>query len=172
MGVPKQTKKLPKTIMHPLKFSFETTLDAPPSEVFQWHKAPDALSKLNPENERVEIVEPAPLESGNKIVLRIKALGMLGIPWIAKLENVEPGKEFVDRQVEGPFKFWLHRHRFIPTGKEKCIMRDEIYFLLPGGTLVNRLLGWAALRKLRGVFRQRHAVLLEAFGNGAANTRA
>ena len=167
MAAPKLTTKLPDAIMRPLKFSYETTLDAPPSKVFEWHEHPDALSRLNPEKQRVQILEPAPLERGKQIVLRIQMLGMWGIPWIAKLEEVERGKEFIDRQVQGPFKYWHHRHRFLPKGKQ-CIMRDEIQFILPGGRLMNWLLGWAAIWKLRGVFRQRHAVLLEEFGDGCA----
>ena len=43
-------------------------------------------------------------------------------------------------------------------------MRDEISFTLPGGKLVNIIFGKLVLRELKSVFKARHKVLKNEFG--------
>jgi ligand-binding SRPBCC domain-containing protein len=151
--------------MDPQQIKFETKLDASPVEVFEWHRAPDALSKLNPPSDQVQIVSAVPLEEGNVVELRIKMFfNLVQIPWVSKLENVVWGSEFADRQVRGPFKYWYHRHIFEDAGYGQCLMRDLIEFVLPGGSLSNALFSPLIKRNLHTVFSHRHGILLKEFG--------
>ena len=45
-------------------------------------------------------------------------------------------------------------------------MRDEIEFVVPGGTWVHSILAPLILKKIQRVFIDRHRVLIEEFGEG------
>lgn len=153
--------------MMPAQFIHQTCLRATSGEVYKWHENPSALKRLSPRNGTVEIIKPALLSQGSIAHLRILFLGnLLHIDWLAELEHVRPGREFSDRQLKGPFKMWKHRHIFIPTSVNNCIMRDEIEFVVPGGTWVHSILAPLILKKIQRVFIDRHRVLIEEFGEG------
>ena len=52
-------------------------------------------------------------------------LGPLPIPWLARIEDVS-GEGFVDRQIDGPFRQWVHRHRFVAVDATTTEVIDEI----------------------------------------------
>jgi ligand-binding SRPBCC domain-containing protein len=56
------------------------------------------------------------------MVLRI---GPLSLRWLARIEDLTP-TGFVDRQLDGPFERWHHRHTFLPLGAEATLVRDEV----------------------------------------------
>ena len=153
--------------MKPTKYIHETFLSAPPNRVYSWHENPSALQQLMPKEDSIDIVRPAQLSEGNKAYLRIPLLGCcLYVDWTAELESVKPGREFSDRQVSGPFKIWKHRHLFLHASSQRCLMRDEIEFLLPGGKLIHSTLSPFVVNKLRRVFQYRHRILIQEFGQG------
>ena len=44
----------------------------------------------------------------------------------------EEGRGFIDRQVEGPYAFWRHTHRFIET-EDGTWIEDDVEYALPFG---------------------------------------
>lgn len=52
-------------------------------------------------------------------------LGPLPIRWLARIENVS-GNGFDDRQLRGPFRRWIHRHRFVPVDEQTTKVIDEV----------------------------------------------
>ena len=138
-----------------MRFVHESVIQAPPEAVFAFHERPDALRKLVPPWEHVEVVQPpASLQPGTRVVLRMH-LGPLKLTWEAVHTKYEKNVLFQDQLVRGPFKKWLHTHSMLPAPGGFTLLRDEVEYelpllLLPGLPLV--------LRKLRRMFEYRHQV--------------
>ena len=53
-------------------------------------------------------------------------LGPIPVHWKAKHSDVDPNNGFIDTQVEGPFKYWVHRHSFVVINEGVTEVKDEI----------------------------------------------
>ncbi len=67
-----------------------------------------------------------------------------------------PGRQFVDRQLEGPFASWEHVHRFVPIDERQSELIDHIEFSLPAGGLTDAVGEGPAGKTLSRLFRFRH----------------
>ena len=54
-------------------------------------------------------------------------LGPVPIHWVARIENVSP-TGFTDRQVKGPFEYWVHTHTFVPIDEDSTAVIDTIEY--------------------------------------------
>jgi ligand-binding SRPBCC domain-containing protein len=145
-------------------YTIETKLNAPAATVYAWHEDPSALGKLSPESVGVEVVKPASIKVGEIAHIKVPLIpNLLKIDWLAEITYVHRGLEFRDKQIKGPFRYWLHRHRFIPMGTG-CLMRDEVEFVLPGGPLIHHLGKRFVRSQLAEMFSYRHEQLLQHFG--------
>lgn len=142
----------------PLVFVKESRIAAPPEEVFAFHESPGALQRLTPPWDRVRFLEGGgSLRPGTRLVISVP-VGPFRVRWVAEHTEYEPGRMFADRQVEGPFASWDHRHYCLDDGQGGTILRDEIEFRPPMGAL-GRILGAGPLRsKLQRMFDYRHEV--------------
>jgi len=144
------------------RFVKESRIAAPPSVVFAFHEEPDALERLIPPWERVEIVESArSLRPGSRSVLRV-GVGPIHLDWIAEITERVQDRLFVDRQVRGPFTSWRHRHCFEEDRSGGTILRDEIEYSGPFGPLVELLSRRLQEARLRRMFDYRHEVTRRA----------
>jgi ligand-binding SRPBCC domain-containing protein len=138
-----------------VRFVHESVIRAQPSAVFAFHERPDALRKLVPPWEPVEVVQPpVSLHPGTRVVLRM-AMGPFKLTWEAEHTKYEKNVLFQDRMVRGPFKKWQHTHRTLPSPGGFTLLRDEVEYelpllLLPGLPLVRR--------RLQRMFEYRHSV--------------
>jgi ligand-binding SRPBCC domain-containing protein len=80
-------------------------------------------------------------------------LGPLPVEWHARIEQADDAG-FVDRQVSGPFKRWIHRHHFEAVDKEMTLVHDTIDVELSDKPFA-RLLGWLMFRNLPVLFAYR-----------------
>ena len=111
-------------------------IDAPVDEVFRFHERDDALALLSPAFPPVRrIGGTGGIGTGARVELRV---GL--IRWVALHTAYEKDRLFVDEQIHGPFAKWVHRHEFESAGG-KTRLTDRIEYDLPGGSLVNMLLG-------------------------------
>ncbi|MGE3473081.1 MAG: hypothetical protein AB7O28_22230, partial [Vicinamibacterales bacterium] len=78
------------------------------------------------------------------------------VRWVARHQAYEPNRLFVDEQIEGPFASWVHRHEFEALDAHTTRLTDRVTFVLPGGPLVNALLGPVVAWALIPMFRFRH----------------
>jgi ligand-binding SRPBCC domain-containing protein len=86
----------------------------------------------------------------------IRWLG-LTIPWRSRITEYRRGKSFTDEQVRGPYRSWVHRHLFLPSG-EGTLMVDEVdYSLYLAALPVRRLIEG----QLRRIFLFRQAFISE-----------
>ena len=56
--------------------------------------------------------------------------------WKTKITDWEPPHRFTDVQLKGPYKTWIHEHRFIAQGN-KTKMTDIVHYEVPGWFLSN-----------------------------------
>ncbi|MFO0806110.1 MAG: SRPBCC family protein [Gemmataceae bacterium] len=149
-------KRLPGAAADCLRYVKESRIAAPPEAVFRFHETPDALVRLIPPWENMEVAESAgSLLPGSKVVLRGR-IGLVPIQWVAVHVEYDPPRLFADRQEAGPFVRWYHRHRFLDDGQGGTILRDEVEYQPPLGSVGRRLGGWLIRRKLERMFAYRH----------------
>lgn len=152
--------------MKTLQFQKQTWLPATPEEVFDWHAREDAFDNLVPPWQRFEIIErPAGLENDTRLTFRIFK-GPISIRWVAEHRDVIPGRQFRDVQVEGPFAYWNHLHRFEPA-ENGTLLKDSIEFAPPLGFLGRMVAGPLLRRDLEKTFDFRHRVTLKALSRAA-----
>ena len=133
-----------------VRFTRVLDVDAPVEALWAFHERPDILQLLQP---------PRSLEVGTRVLVRIR---VGPVPMIFEAEHIayERGRRFVDRMVRGPFKSWVHEHRFEARGSGSRLI-DDVEYELPLGAL-GRLAGGAfAARKLERLFAYRHRVTRE-----------
>jgi len=139
-------------------FVRQLVIDAPVEAVFAFHEREDALPRLSPPFPPVRVVSRAGgIRAGARVELRIGP-----IRWLAVHTVYEPNVLFVDEQAAGPFASWVHRHEFERLGPRTTRLTDRVEFQLPGGALVNALLGQLVAWSLVPMFRFRHQVTKQA----------
>jgi ligand-binding SRPBCC domain-containing protein len=144
------------------KFIQESFIPAPVERVFALYEKPDFLQRLIPPWEKVEILKRAStLEVGQQVVLLV-TLGFVSFRWVVEHVEYEKNKLFTDKQIQGPFKSWYHRHLFQPT-EGGTLLRDEIEYTLPGGVISNLVASFLIRPRLQKMFAYRHEVTRKAF---------
>ncbi len=125
--------------------------------LFAWHARPGALERLLPPWQSARVLERSgTIRDGDRVVL---ALGPrpLALRWAARHRDCVEGRQFVDESVSGPFRRWVHTHRFVPEGPQASRLEDAIDYELPGGSAGRALGERAVQRMLERTFAWRHA---------------
>jgi uncharacterized protein len=146
-------------------------IEAPAEDVYAWHMLPEALERLTPPGEHLEVVErTGGIEPGARVVLRFGQWPFRR-RWVAEHGEYVAGRYFTDAQVSGPFALWKHTHRFEPDGPAACFLEDRVEYALPFGFLGRWFAGWFVRKKLERMFAYRHrrtALEIAAFRKGSA----
>lgn len=154
-------------LRHPAEFELTRTqvLPGPPEEVFSFFSDPRNLEAITPPWLRFRIVEaPARLERGSTLRYRLR-LFAVPLRWRTEIADIRPPRSFTDVQVAGPYRLWIHTHRFAvaPVGTE---VFDHVRYRIPGGPLAS--LGQRTLVGpwLDEIFAYRQERLSELFRTG------
>ncbi len=136
-------------------FSASTQLDFPQESVFQYHATRGAIDRLIPPWEAVTIAERTDsLRVGSEVVLVNRQFG-ISQRWLARHTRLEPNSLFEDTLVRGPFRRWVHEHRFEAIDSHRSRLTDSIQFELPLAPLSHVAMPWVR-SKLQAMFRYRH----------------
>lgn len=141
-------------------FTRRSTMPAPADAVYAWHARPGAFARLTPPWETAQVVETTGAfgTPGYRVRVRTKLVGPVGGSMLVEHPAFEPGREFRDVQLSGPFAHWQHTHRFLPDGDSRSFLEDHIDYRLPLGP-VGRLVGSGTVeRRLDAMFAYRHAL--------------
>jgi ligand-binding SRPBCC domain-containing protein len=111
----------------------------PLEEVFAFFSDARNLEALTPPWVGFRILTPTPItmEVGRLIDYRIRIRG-LPVRWTTEITVWDPPHRFVDEQLRGPYRLWVHEHRFESRGDE-TVVTDNVRYAVFGGRLVNRL---------------------------------
>jgi len=110
----------------------ELTIDLPRSEVFDFFSKAENLEKITPPDLGFHIVTPQPIEMSEGSLIEYR-ISLHGIPmsWKTLISKWDPPNEFVDEQLSGPYKEWIHRHTFIELDPNTTLIEDEVRYRLP-----------------------------------------
>lgn len=110
----------------------ELTLDLSLDEVFEFFADAGNLELITPPELNFKVVTPMPIEIRKGTLIDYK-VGLYGIPmgWQTEITAWEPPFRFVDTQLKGPYKQWIHTHTFTELGPSKTLIADEVRYRLP-----------------------------------------
>lgn len=132
-------------------------------EVFAFFSEPGNLELLTPPELRFRILTPSPLEmrTGTLIDYRLSLSG-IGFRWRTLISAWEPPHRFVDEQIRGPYREWIHTHTFEETADGTVIV-DRVRYRLPLYPLGEVALPVVRLQ-LRRIFSFRERKIHELLG--------
>ena len=145
------------THVQTLRYRKRSPMPVSAEALFAWHARPGAFERLTPPWQNVRLVQHDGIEPGNVAQIRL-GVGPFGIRWHALHGGYQPGRQFRDEQIKGPFDEWRHTHRMIPDGDHRSILEDDVEFALPFHEISHRLFETTARRQLDQLFAYRHHV--------------
>jgi ligand-binding SRPBCC domain-containing protein len=149
--------------MHVYQLECETLIETSLPETFAFFQDPNNLSKITPPWMGFEVISKDRVEmrKGAEIEYRIRWMG-LPLHWKTLISEYEPPFLFVDKQLNGPYALWRHRHTFAasPAG---TIVGDHLDYALPLGVFGRVAHGLLVGRQLREIFAYRQKQLSRIF---------
>ena len=88
------------------------------------------------------------------------------VAWRTLIERWEPDSSFVDTQLKGPYKKWLHTHTFEDLGGG-TLMTDRVVYRLPLGRLGKALAGSFVRGDIEKIFAYRQEAAPKLIAQGA-----
>jgi ligand-binding SRPBCC domain-containing protein len=140
----------------------------PLAEVFPFFSNPRNLERITPSMLRFRIIgdPPSPITEGALIDYKLRIRG-LSIRWRSCISTWEPPHRFVDTQLRGPYRQWIHEHQFYDEG-ESTMMQDTIRYKVRGGRLINHFF---VKKDVLKIFRYRTEYLRDHFENDIADVK-
>jgi ligand-binding SRPBCC domain-containing protein len=98
-----------------MEHAFESAMELPlpRDRVFGFFAAAGNLQKITPPELGFRIVTPPDVVIGAGTLLEYR-LRLFGVPfgWVSRISVWEPPERFVDEQIRGPYRQWIHEHSF------------------------------------------------------------
>ena len=117
---------------------------------------------------RITTALPIDMHVGTLIDYQLKLHG-LPVKWRTRISAWEPPYRFVDEQLRGPYRRWIHEHTFAEH-EAGTICKDRVRYVVPGGPLaplINRLF---VEKDVQRIFAHRARRMAELLGEGPVQT--
>jgi len=142
------------------EFQSELWLPFPPGELFPFFADAANLDAITPRSLNFRVVTPPPVEmrEGALIDYRLRVRG-IPLRWRTRIDVWQPPHRFVDEQVRGPYRQWIHEHTF-EARDDGTLARDLVRYGVPLDFLVHR---WFVRPEVERIFRYRSEALRKLF---------
>jgi ligand-binding SRPBCC domain-containing protein len=142
------------------EFQSELWLRLPPENVFSFFADAANLDMITPPWLHFEVVTPPPIEmrTGALIDYRLRVRG-IPLRWRTRINLWQPPLRFVDEQIRGPYRLWIHEH----TLEERdggTLAHDHVRYAVPFDWLAHR---WLVRPDIERIFRFRSEALQRHF---------
>ncbi len=144
----------------------EHFLPYPLNQVFDFFKKPENLNQVTPPNLGFKILTPSPIPMAQGTVIDY-TIRLYGVPmrWRTLIRDYDPPHSFTDIQVKGPYKTWIHTHRF--TAQDSgTLMTDEVQYEVPFGILGDWVRWFFVRHEVEKIFDYRRQVISGIFEKG------
>ncbi|HUV14638.1 MAG TPA: SRPBCC family protein [Acidobacteriota bacterium] len=143
------------------RYDSQVLLHQPREKVFSFFADALNLETLTPPWLHFRILTPKPIkiEKGTLIDYRLKIRG-LPLRWRTEIVLWEPPFRFVDTQIKGPYRVWIHEHRFLEM-EGGTSMIDTVNYDVFGGRLTDWLIVSSDIER---VFTYRRHEIIKLFG--------
>jgi ligand-binding SRPBCC domain-containing protein len=135
--------------------SKETSVNKPIDEVFAFFAKAENLNIITPPELNFKISSPQPIEMKKGTLIDYKImLNGISFKWKTEITEWAPPNRFVDTQLKGPYKVWIHEHIF-ESHSGNTIVKDIVSYLPPGWLLEPVIHKLAVKKKLEHIFDYR-----------------
>ncbi len=153
-------RKKPLTAMRVHEFRCELWLPAAPEKIFPFFADALNLETITPPWLNFKVLTPPPIamHEGALIDYRLRIRGV-PIRWRTRIGSWEPPHRFVDQQLRGPYRQWIHEHTFEPQ-TDGTLCRDVVKYAVPFDFLMHKLF---VRREVENIFAFRAKALRNHF---------
>ena len=107
---------------------------ADPERVWSFFSSARNLGRITPRSMGFAMHTPDPVtEPGATIDYTVRPLFGIPVRWQTRIDEVEAPVRFLDIQAQGPYRSWVHEHRFTPV-QDGVRMDDHVDYELPLGS--------------------------------------
>ena len=93
------------------------------------------LEALTPPWLHFRILTPRPIPMRNGATIEyVLTMHRLPVRWRTEIVEWRPGRRFVDKQIDGPFRLWEHTHTF-EERHDGTLIHDTVRYRMPHGLL-------------------------------------
>ena len=143
------------------EFKSELWLPVEPDSLFVFFADAANLDHITPPWLHFQILTPRPLtmQEGTIIDYRLRLRG-IPLRWRTRINVWRPPRLFVDEQIRGPYRIWIHEHIFDPKD-HGTLVRDKVRYAVTLDFIVNR---WLVRPDIERIFQFRAEALKQRFG--------
>ena len=107
----------------------ETEVNKPIEDVFGFFCKAENLNLITPPSLNFRILTPLPIEmkKGTIIEYKIKLSG-ISFKWKTEITDWNPPYSFLDTQIKGPYRVWIHEHIFSSVGNTTIMKAYSLIF--------------------------------------------
>lgn len=155
---------------HPFKndqssfmFYGEQFIPKPAAELFTFFSEAKNLEEITPSmlNFKIVSMSTPQIQKNTEINYKLKVHGV-PIKWTTDISVWDPPRLFVDNQRSGPYRVWVHEHRFEEVSGG-TLMKDWVRFELPMGK-IGALAGFHQVQKdIESIFKHRRQVIADRY---------
>ncbi len=140
-------------------------MSLPPEELISYFADVGNLQVITPPWLDFRIITPQPIEmrAGTLIDYKLRVRG-LPLRWRTLITEWRPPHRFVDEQLRGPYRQWIHEHTFEPRDGGTLAL-DVVRYAVPLDPLLHR---WFVRPDIQRIFQFRTTELQRLFTSVAA----